>query len=80
MAKPSVGRIVHVLVDPALNNGSDVAPAIITRVWSDAMVNVKVFLDSEGADLCQTSVNLHPEQPDDPAITRAAWWPPRQEG
>ena len=33
--KPTVGRIVHVLVDPKQNNGSDVAAAVITRVWSD---------------------------------------------
>lgn len=77
--KPSVGRIVHVLVDPADNNGTDVAPAIITRVWSDSMVNVKVLLDAT-AEQWQTSVNLYSERPTDPALTRAAWWPPRQEG
>ena len=30
---PTIGRIIHVLVDPIANNGADVAPAIITRVW-----------------------------------------------
>jgi hypothetical protein len=77
--KPSLGRIVHVLVDPADNNGADVAPAVVTRVWSDSMVNVKAFLDSDGADLCQTSVDLYDERPAK-NVTRAAWWPPRQEG
>jgi hypothetical protein len=43
--KPSVGRIVHVLVDPNVNNGSDVAPAVITRVWSDNCVNLRVLHD-----------------------------------
>lgn len=32
MQKPTIGRIVIVPVDPATSNGSDVAPAIITRV------------------------------------------------
>lgn len=45
MPKPAVGRIVHVLVDPKVNNGSDVAPAIITRVWSDNCVNLRVMHD-----------------------------------
>lgn len=77
--KPSLGRIVHVLVDPAINNGADVAPAVITRVWGDSMVNVKVLLDAAG-EQWQTSVNLYTERPDNPELTRAAWWPPRQEG
>lgn len=42
---PSVGRIVHVTVDPKVNNGSDIAPAIITRVWSDTCVNLRVLYD-----------------------------------
>jgi hypothetical protein len=73
---PSVGRIVLVRVEPDRNNGSDVAPAIITRVWNDSMVNVKVFLDGPG-DAWQGSVTLWDEKPTDEAIVRAAWWPPR---
>jgi hypothetical protein len=47
---PSVGRIVLATVDPCGNNGADVAPAVITGVWTgllpaDAMVNIRVFLD-----------------------------------
>lgn len=49
MPKASKGRIVHVLVDPAFNGGDDVAPAVITRVWSDEMVNVRLLLDSDPA-------------------------------
>jgi hypothetical protein len=45
--KPSVGRIVLVPADPAKNNGANVAPAIITRVWSDTCVNLRVLLDSD---------------------------------
>jgi len=43
--KPSVGRIVHVTVDPSRNNGADVAPAVITRVWGDNCVNLRVLYD-----------------------------------
>jgi hypothetical protein len=58
--KPSIGRIVHVLVDPKTNNGSDVAPAIITRVWSDECVNLRVIRDNyPGAEEWLTSWSLH---------------------
>lgn len=46
--KPSVGRIVHFVPQPgspAAHNGASVVPAIIVRVWSDDMVNLKVFAD-----------------------------------
>lgn len=45
MQKPEIGLTVHVLVDPAVNNGSDTAPATITRVWSDTCVNLRVQYD-----------------------------------
>lgn len=43
--KPSLGDTVLIFTDPARNNGSDVAPARVTRVWSDDMVNVRVEHD-----------------------------------
>ena len=43
--KPTIGRIVHVPVDPRVNNGADTAPAVITRVWSDTCVNLRIFHD-----------------------------------
>lgn len=45
--KPTVGRIVHYVPggnDPP-HNGAEVLPAIITRVWSDTCVNLRVFND-----------------------------------
>jgi hypothetical protein len=71
------------------NNGADVAPAIITRVWSDYSVNVRVFADASDVPW-QTSVSLYPdraaadaavapaiEMHGDAADPRAAWWPER---
>lgn len=48
--QPSIGRIVNVFVNPDTNNGSDIAPAIITRVWSRRAdgawtINFRMFLD-----------------------------------
>ena len=45
MQKAAKGRIVHVLVDPAVNNGDDTAVAVISRVWSDTCVNLRVLYD-----------------------------------
>lgn len=57
---PTIGRIVHVLVEPQVNNGSDVAPAIITRVWGDQCVNVRVLRDGyPGPEEWMTSISLH---------------------
>ncbi|MEU4165597.1 hypothetical protein AB0F46_01765 [Streptomyces sp. NPDC026665] len=57
MSTPSLGQIVLVPADPAVNNGGDVAPAIITRVWNDEVVNVRVLLDSDAVQW-RTSVKL----------------------
>jgi hypothetical protein len=58
MPKPTVGRSVLVLGGPAVFNGTDVAPAVITRVWSDELVNVTVFPDSSQGVCSCTSVRL----------------------
>ena len=42
---PSPCRMVMVFTDPRHNNGADTAPAVITRVWSDTLVNVRVLHD-----------------------------------
>lgn len=56
---PQIGDQVIVLVDPAVNNGHDDAPGVITRVNGDTLsspwgeccsVNAKAILDSAGAD------------------------------
>lgn len=91
--KPSVGRIVLVTVHPTTNNGADTAPAVVTRVWSDELVNVAVFLDGANGTKAQTSVPLFADREAlDAAKARrdadrhphavdltftAAYWPPR---
>lgn len=88
MPKPSVGRIVHTLVDPRVNNGEDVAAALVTKVRKvddDERVNLRVFLDT-GADLRLTNVEMRDKRPDEneegvdttvEGVQRVAFWPPR---
>lgn len=75
MQTPTVGRVVHVAVDPEENAGQGYAAGIITRVWQDDMINVSVFLDSPSGPVQKTSVALHDERPENPG--HDAWWPPR---
>jgi hypothetical protein len=79
MQKPSLGRIVLVNTGPLGlandDNGAETAPAIITRVWSDTLVNVRVLLDSEHTP-CKTSVALV-ETAEEAEASYACYWPPR---
>lgn len=79
--KPSIGRIVLVTGAVAASNGATEAPAIITRVWNDTMVNLRVFPDAAGS-VSLTSVSLHPDAESAKGACRfpssnAAYWPPR---
>lgn len=83
MTKPAIGRIVHLVGTHADSNGADVAPAIITRVWSDEMINVCVFPDS-GTPHNVTSVKLVADEAAARALSdglpykqNAAFWPSR---
>lgn len=75
MQKPSVGGIVLVPLAPEWNNGAKIAPAIITRVWSDTCVNVRVLADSENT-LWRTSLT-YVEALDDDSLPSLWTWPPR---
>lgn len=75
MTKPSLGRVVLVPADPAVNNGAHVAPAIITRVWNDEVINVRVLLDSDAVQW-RTSVG-YVDSFDDIETTHHWMWPPR---
>lgn len=78
--QPSIGRVVLVPMDPRNNNGSNISPAIITRVWTETMVNVRVIPDGAFPTEARTSLSytdtvdgLHPENGG-----LARWtWPPR---
>jgi hypothetical protein len=93
MQTASVGRIVHVTVDPAKNNGADVAPGVIVRVWGAPYtpahdefgerqtINVRVLLDQQETPWL-TSIPLFQERPTtaiapDGSPARVAFWPPR---
>lgn len=75
MTKPSLGRVVLVPADPAVNNGAEIAPAIITRVWTDEVINVRVLLDSDAVQW-RTSVG-YVDSFDDIETTHHWTWPPR---
>lgn len=80
MHQPSLGRIVLVPMDPVENNGAHVAPAVITRVWSDNSVNLRVLADSYAIEW-RTSVTYAPDldaiPADDPTRLNRWTWPPR---
>lgn len=64
--KPSVGRIVIAVGFKARSNGTDIAPAVITRVFSQRddgawCVNVKLLLDFGGVENV-TSVYLFTDE------------------
>lgn len=77
--QPSLGRIVLVAADPAMNNGADTAPAVITRVWTGTAINVRVLLDSDGAPPWRTSLTYADALDGLDASERPSrWtWPPR---
>lgn len=91
MQKAALCRMVLVTVDPHANNGSDVAVAVIVRVFSDICVNLRVFRD--GPDVAWlTSIPLYPSREameqarerrildgfmTEGTVWHAAYWPPR---
>ena len=82
MPQPALGRVVHVLVHPTTNNGSDIAAATIVRVWEPHpdggyVVNLRVHLDSSHSEWF-TSVRLRDteEQAREHGIRAGAFWPP----
>lgn len=64
--KASLGRVVIAVGFKARSNGADVAPAMITRVWSQRedgawLVNAKIFRDN-GSEQDVTSVYLFDDE------------------
>jgi hypothetical protein len=89
MPTPSKGRIVLTFVDPEVNNGEDVAAAVIVRAWGDGKVNLRVLCDGPTVPWT-TSVKLCDQRPSAEELLdlphysgshgsqtpAAAWWPP----
>jgi hypothetical protein len=71
---PTIGRIMHVIGVPATGNGTDIAPAIVTRVWSEDTVNVTVFPDA-AAPVPATSVRIVADEATARGINAEAEYP-----
>lgn len=69
--KPYVGQTVLAPADPNVNNGANTAPAVVTRVWSDTCVNLRILLDGAGV-LWKTSSVYRDSLEDVPA--GAPYW------
>lgn len=63
-SKLVLGDTVFVAVDPRQNNGSDEAPATVTRIWENDLVNVRVLTDGPDV-LWLTSLKLVDSRPED---------------
>jgi len=81
--QPTLGRIVLVRLpesEASTNNGTDIAPATIVRVWNSNVVNLKVHKDAS-EDAWMTSVEFGGEVTSLDEIAagdRFRWyWPPR---
>lgn len=71
---PDVGDVVLVPMVPSENNGSRVAPAIVTRVWNPATINVRILSDNSVVGL-RTSL-VYAESLEDAVDGAAVWtWP-----
>jgi hypothetical protein len=89
MSQPTVGRIVHFVVDADtakwiaikhegrscnLPKAGDVLPAMIVKVWAPTYVNLHVFVDGE-IPVWVTSVKFSELRPENEQ--RVCFWPER---
>jgi len=83
--RPSIGRTVIVKGPLVASNGTDRAPAIITRAWGDqdtqlgpVAINLQAFPDA-GTPVSLTSVLLFESEAaaGDPGQYAVAFWPAR---
>lgn len=81
--RASLGRTVIVKGPAAASNGSDRAPAIITRVWNDqdtqagpVAVNLTAFTDLDTPKLLGSVLVYETEEAaGDPGTYAVAYWP-----
>lgn len=85
MQKPSLGRVVLAVGGKAVANGTDTAPATITRVWSEKdgvhLVNATVQPDCAEQRFASSAYLYETEEAaratlSHPEMT-ALYWPPR---
>ena len=80
---PSVCRMVMCGADVEVNNGADVAPAVITRVWGERpgggwSVNVKVLNDGLSCEWKTSRILFETEEEARAyGIAGSCFWPPR---
>lgn len=84
---PTIGRVIIVKAAPGeANNGAEVAPALITRVFGAELpdgswtVNARVLLDGDVV-AWRTSLSLFVDEATataaKPGSSHVGWWPPR---
>lgn len=79
MQQPSIGRVLHFYLGP----DEDPVPAIVTRVWSERVVNVRVFTDDTRTPTHVTSAVIVDEGATNGAGSFCRWPPfvrPKIEG
>lgn len=74
MSKPYIGQIVTCVIVAGKSNGHTQQPAIVTNVWSDSCVNIKVIPDC-GDLFDATSVRYAPEGPEPNSKLGHDCWP-----
>lgn len=82
MPTPSLTRMVIAQADPAFNNGADVCPAVITRVFGERpsggwTVNVRLLMDGPTVDWKTSLVLFDTEEQAREYGKGGCWWPPR---
>lgn len=78
--KPSICRWVQVPMDPKSNNGEPVAAAVITHVWNDEVVDVRIMQNNGGIPIWRGSCRLAaalPEYTEGDTVQNVWAWPPR---
>lgn len=78
--KPTVGRIVHYVLDEGPSYGQT-RPAVIVRVWTDTCVTLQVFTDAhnDGLPGCWLRPSKDYREPYEGVLpVGGTWfWPPR---
>lgn len=85
MTRPTQGRWVIAVGGKAVSNGTDTAPAVITRVWSEqedrSLVNATVQPDCAEQRFASSAYLFENEEAARASLTHpeqtALYWPPR---